>query len=147
MSATLYERDFYAWTQQQTQLLKSGRFSDVDLAHLIEEVESMGIRERRELLSRMRMIVLHLLKWQFQPQLRSSGWRGTLVGQRVELDDLLNQSPSLRSLCSDALEHAYPHAQVEAAAETGLPLSTFAESCPYTLDDVLRLDYFPNDDA
>lgn len=147
MSATLYDHDFYAWTQQQIQLLKSGRLDNVDLEHLIEEVESMGASERRELFSRMRVIVLHLLKWQFQPELRSSGWRGTLVEQRAELDDLLNQSPSLRSLCLDALEHAYPRARIEAAVETGLPLSTFPESCLYTLDDVLRLDYFPTDEA
>ncbi len=143
MSMILHNQDFYAWTQQQLALLKQGNFSQLDLANLIDEVESMGASERRELYSRFLVLVHHLLKWQFQPEERSNSWRSTIVEQRDQLEILLGQSPSLRRLCEEALIDTYPRSLRKAVAETGLPTSTFPKDCPYTVQQVLAFDFFP----
>ena len=143
MSANLHDQDFYAWTQQQLGLMRSGELSKVDLANLMDEVESMGASERRELYSRFLVLVHHLFKWQFQPEQRSNSWKSTLVEQRDQLEILLSQSPSLQRFCSDALEDAYPRSRRKASAETGLPLQAFPDTCPYTVQQVLSLDFYP----
>jgi len=143
MSVILHNQDFYAWTQQQLALLKQGNFSQVDVANLIDEVESMGASERRELYSRFLVLVHHLLKWQFQPEERSNSRRSTIVEQRDELEILLGQSPSLRRLCEEALSDTYPRSRRKAVAETGLSSSTFPKDCPYTVPEVLAIDFFP----
>ena len=143
MSANLHDHDFYAWTQQQLGLLRLGELSKVDLANLIDEVESMGASERRELYSRFLVVVHHLLKWEFQPEERSNSWKSTIVEQRDQLEILLGQSPSLRRFCSDALADAYPRSRRKASAETGLPLQVFPDVCPYTVQHVLSLDFYP----
>jgi hypothetical protein len=143
MSANLHDHDFYAWTQQQLGLMRLGELSKVDLANLIDEVESMGASERRELYSRFFVLVHHLLKWEFQPEERSNSWKSTIVEQRDQLEILLGQSPSLRRFCSDALADAYPRSRRKASAETGLPLQAFPDGCPYTVQQVLSLDFYP----
>lgn len=140
----LYEHDFHAWTQAQAALLKAGRLNEIDLDNLIEEIESMGASQRRELYSRLRVLVLHLLKWKYQPQARSSGWRGTIRTQRYEISLLLEQSPSLKNLVLDALTRAYPNARVVAADESGLPLSVFPETCPFTPEQISDEGYWPD---
>jgi hypothetical protein len=94
----LYERDFYAWTQQQAQLLRERAWEKLDLPHLIEEMESLGRQQRQELRNRLGVLVGHLLKWEYQPQARSVSWLLTLQVQRQEVLDLLEESPSLRPL-------------------------------------------------
>lgn len=141
---TPYERDFHAWLQDQAALLKVGRLAELDIEHLIEEIESMGASERRELINRLRVLLLHLLKWQLQPVGRSSGWRGTVNEQRAQLETLLDQSPSLRRMVPDILAGTYAKARIQAAEETGLALGTFPEDCPYSVDQVLSLGYWPN---
>lgn len=90
---SLYEQDFYAWLQQQAALLQAGRLTELDINHLIEEIDSMGISERRELYSRMKVLLQHLLKWEYQPELRSNSWANTLDEQRSSLELLLRHSP------------------------------------------------------
>lgn len=141
---TLYERDFYAWLQNQAALLKSGRLVELDIEHLTEEIESMGASERRELINRLRVLLIHLLKWQYQPDGRSSGWRGTIIEQRAQLETLLDQSPSLRRMVPDMLVYAYLKARLQAAEETGLALATFPEDCPYSVDQALSMGYWPD---
>ena len=143
MSQQLYDKDFHAWTQEQVALLKAGRLSEIDVEHLAEEVESMGISERRELESRLKVLLQHLLKWQFKPAAQSSGWTGTIDEQRYPLDILLRQSPSLKPLVDEAMEFAYPPARRAAGRETHLPVDIFPESCPYTTDQVLDPDFWP----
>ena len=143
-AASLYERDFYAWTEQQATLLKARYLSGIDIDNLAEEIESMGASQRRELHSRLRVLVAHLLKWRHQTQARSSGWRGTIRTQRYEIDLLLQQSPSLRSRVPDALARSYPPARVLAADETGLRETMFSETCPFTLEQILDHDYWPD---
>ncbi len=141
---SLYERDFHAWSEQQATLLRAGRFADIDLDHLVEEIESMGSRERSELKNRMRVLLLHLLKYRYQPTARSSGWIGTINEQRNRLDLLLEDSPSLRRLLPEALAYSYPRALEAAQTETGLPPASFPETCPFTLEQVLDDGYWPD---
>jgi hypothetical protein len=142
--STPYDHDFYAWLQDQATLLKAGRLAELDIDHLIEEIESMGASERRELINRLRILLVHLLKWQFQPDARSSGWRGTIIEQRRQLETLLGQSPSLRHLVPEAMADAYPKARDDAADETGLAPATFPDICPYSIDQTLTVDYWPD---
>ena len=141
MSQTLYELDFYTWTQQQAAFLRSGQWQDLDTNNLAEELEDMGRSEKRELQSRLEVLLMHLLKWEFQPNLRSRSWRLTLKEQRLRLHRHLQENPSLRSQCGQYLEQVYPLAVVRAEQETGL--ETFPEHCPYTLEQILNLEFLP----
>jgi len=133
----LHDQDFYAWTQAQAALLKAGCWLEVDWANLVEEVESMGASERRELYNRLRVLLMHLLKWQYQAGARSSGWKGTINEQRAQLELLLADSPSLRRQLDDAMTYTYPKAREMASDETGLPLAVFPVECLYQREQVL----------
>lgn len=138
-----YEQDFYAWTQQQAQRLRAGQLIDVDFEHLAEEIETLGASERRELESRLKVLLQHLLKWHYQPDQRSSSWSGTIDEQRDQLDSLLRQSPSLRRLVGEYLAFAYPKARRAAVRETGLNHALFPDVCPYAENDILDEDFWP----
>ena len=138
-----YEEDLYAWTQEQAALLRARQTDALDWDHLAEEVEWMVGRDRRELKNRLRIILLHLLKWQGQPARRGASWRKTLRTQRRHIKDLLQESPSLRRLVLDLMHEAYADAVKDAVDETGLPAEHFPGSCPYAPDDVLDEDHLP----
>ena len=146
-NASLYDRDFFAWTQEQAAALRrverhlGGR--GVDVERLAEEIEDMGRRERRELESRLLLIIIHLLKWQFQPSHRGESWMGTLNEQRARIEKLLRDSPSLRPGAAAVLEEEYARARRNAATETGQPIETFPGRCPYTLDQVVDDEFLP----
>lgn len=140
---SFYEQDFYQWTRQQAELLRSGRLAEIDIEHLAEEIESMGISDRRELESRMKVLLQHLLKWQIQPDQRSNSWLGSIDEQRDQLEILLRQSPSLRRFFQEAIEHSYPKARRAAALETGLPIEGFPDRCPYSVEQCLNVDFLP----
>jgi hypothetical protein len=137
----LYDRDFYAWTQQQAHWLRTGNWSQLDRDQLAEEIEDMGRSEKRELESRLEVLLMHLLKWQFQTNLRSRSWQLTLKEQRLRIERLLTENPSLKPILPTALEKAYPLATIAAERETGL--SDFPKTCPYGLADVLALEFLP----
>jgi hypothetical protein len=141
-----YEDDLFAWTQEQAALLRAHAVESLDWENLAEEIESMGRRDRRELKSRLRAILLHLLKWQAQPDLRGASWRKTLLTQRLEIPDLLQQSSSLRREVPDLLRDAYADAVKEAVDETGLRSGVFPDTCPYAPEDVLDEDHLPATD-
>jgi Domain of unknown function DUF29 len=145
-SRVRYEDDLFAWTQEQAALLRAHAVDGIDWENLAEEIESMGRRDRRELKSRLRVNLLHLLKWQAQPKLRRGSWRKTLLTQRVELRDLLQQSPSLRREVPDLMRDAYFDAVKEAVGETGLRADIFPSVCPYAPGDVLDEDHLPTTD-
>ena len=147
MSANVYETDFHAWTQQQAQLLKAGKLAEANLDHLIEELESMGASERRELQNRLKILMARLLRWEYQPEYRSRSWSATLKERRLSLPDLLEENPSLKSLLQTRLKKAYPLSVLLAVKETNLDESTFPESCPYSLDEIFRLDFHPGESA
>jgi hypothetical protein len=140
-----YDTDFYAWTQQQAQALAAGDLDGMDLVNLAEEIESLGKRDWRELSSRLEILVMHLLKWQYQPEMRESGnsWRRTIRTQRRDIGKLLEQSPSLRRQVAPLIEADYPGVREDASDETRLPLSTFPEACPWTEAQVLDMDFWP----
>jgi hypothetical protein len=140
-TAVAHETDFYAWTQRQANLLRDEEFEELDLPNLIEELEAMARRERRELISRLIVLLSHLLKWQVQGDLRSRSWRNTIRTQRLEITLLLADSPSLRTLLEELVASAYPHARDTAIKETGLLRPPFPESCPYTPEQILDDDF------
>jgi hypothetical protein len=139
-----YEDDLHAWSLEQAALLRARRTEGLDWDHLAEELEAMAGSDQRELESRLCLILLHLLKWQIQPELRGASWRKTLRTQRREIRKLLNQSPSLRRQVPGLVLEAYPDAVKDAVDETGLPIGRFPQDCPYAADDVLAERYLPD---
>jgi len=132
-----YEQDFYQWTQEQAELLKAGALSQLDVENLIEEIESMGKSQKRALLSRMTVLLMHLLKWDYQPDRRSGSWKSTIITQRKEIKRLLKDNPGLKSIITEMLNETYLDAAEIASAETELPESTFPETCPYTVEHLM----------
>jgi hypothetical protein len=145
----LYTQDFYAWTQAQASLLETQRFDALDLAHLIEEITSLGASERRAMGSHLQQLLLHLLKWQYQPSGRQIGhsWRSNIHNARDEIDAILEDSPSLRREAPRLLARRYPAARLLAYDETCLPLATFPEACPWRTEEVLDVDFWPEADV
>lgn len=142
MSANLYSEDFYAWTQQQAALIKAGRWLEVDLEHLAEEIEDMGKSEKRALESRLEVLLMHLLKWHYQPAFRGKSWRLTIKEQRIRLLEHLNENPSLKAKLDGILPNAYRLAVIGAERETGL--EGFPEDCPYAIAQILSAEFFPD---
>ncbi len=139
---TDYNSDFYLWAQQQAQLLRQSAWSQLDLENLIEEIASMGKRERRALGSYLRNVIMHLLKWQYQPQRRSTSWQASINSGRDELEVLLTDSPSLHPQLIDLIAEEYRRARKQAALETALPLSTFPAQCPFSNEQIIS-DWWP----
>jgi hypothetical protein len=142
-NSTLYDEDFYAWSRQQAALLRAGKLGQADIEHIAEEIESMGKTEKRELISRLTILLLHLLKWRYQSAKRAPGWGASIRVQRNRLADHLGDNPSLRPLLSAALAAAYRDAILEAASETGLPESMFPADCPWTAEQTLDSEFWP----
>jgi len=142
-AGSLYDEDFAAWTAVTARLLRARRLAEIDLEHLAEEIEDMGKSQGRELHSRFRVLLVHLLKWQRQPQKRSRSWRSTIDTQRVELRDLLRQSPSLRRRLPASLPEVYRDAVRAAGIETGLAARSFPRECPFQLEHLLDQDFLP----
>jgi hypothetical protein len=140
---TTYDTDFYAWTQEQADLLRQGQLGKLDIEHLIEEIEDMGMSQRRALSSRLQVLISHLLKWHYQPDKRSPSWEAAIHIQRSEIVDLLADNPSLRPQLNAFIERAYPKARQAARGETRLPLETFPLVCPYAPEQLLDTDFFP----
>lgn len=142
-NTALYEQDFYQWSQEQAALLREGAWQDLDGTNLAEEVESLGKRDRRELGSRLQTLLMHLLKWRYEPAERSESWRGTIRTARREVAAVLADSPSLRRQVPAMLTTGYADARLDASEDTGLPLRTFPEVCPWTAEQVLDGDFWP----
>ncbi|WP_069471923.1 DUF29 domain-containing protein [Candidatus Marithrix sp. Canyon 246] len=139
----LYEKDFYGWLEHTINLLKQGRLSELNTEILLDELESMAKRDRRELLSRLVILLAHLLKWQYQPTHRSNSWRGSIVEQRYKIEKQLEDSPSLKNQLETLMIKAYPDAVKLAKAETGLATSQFATACEYTIKQILLDEFYP----
>lgn len=139
----LYDADFYLWLHHQAELLQARDFARLDLPNLIEEIEAMGHRQRDALEHRMEVLLVHLLKFQIQPDHITGSWIGTIVEQRKRIQRLLKKTPSLRSKLDDCVVDAYDIARELASFQTGLPLSRFPASVPCSLQQILDQDYFP----
>ncbi len=139
-----YEQDFFAWTREQAALLRSGDWARADVEHIAQEIESMGKTEKRELISRLAVLLLHLLKWRFQPALRGTSWRLTIEEQRLQVADHIDDNPSLKALRDEAVASAYRFARLGAERETGLARETFPEQCPWSFDEMMDENFWPN---
>ena len=143
-SLSLYENDFYAWTQQQSELIALKAWNRIDAANVVEELESLGRKERQELRNRLGILLGHLLKWQFQPEQRSNSWRGTIREQRKQINLLIQDSPSLKPYLKEALQDAYELGIALAIKETQLAEDIFLPDCPYLLSDILATGFWPS---
>ena len=139
---TLYDRDFYAWSREQAELLRAGELDRADLEHIAEEIESMGKTEKRELASQLAALMLHLLKWRFQPFMRSATSEVSIKVQRNGLVDHLEDNPSLKPLIGSAIDKAYRHAVLRSMLETGLPESVFPKICPWSFDEMMDPEFW-----
>ena len=131
-----YDGDFYTWSQEQGRLVREGRWNEVDRENVAEEIESLGREQFSKLTSALRVLMMHMLKWDHQPERRSRRWALTIDTQRAELDDILRDNPGLKPRIAEAMTRAYRRARVEAMNETGLKKSIFPDACPYTFEDV-----------
>ncbi len=143
---TAYDTDFYLWTQQQAALLRHGEFNrvDLDIENIAEEIESMGRREKHSIRSYLFNVMLHLLKWRYQPERRGTSWNLSIRNGRHQIDRLMEDSPSLRPQLETLISKEYPQARKMAEIETDLPLETFPEQCPFTVEQVLDAEYWPD---
>ena len=142
-NSVAYDEDFYAWTQEQARLLRSGDFSQIDIENVAEELESMGRSDKREIDSRLEILLMHLLKWQVQIRGRSPSWTATIREQRRRIQKLLRESPSLGSVVGPMVPEAYLEGREKAAEETGLAESVFPADCPYTPEQILSEEFLP----
>ena len=145
LTQNLYDTDFYAWTQEQAKLLRHQQWNQLDLPNLIEEIESLGKQQRAELRNRLKVLIGHLLKWQYQPERRSRSWLMTIRVQRRDTQELLEENPSLKPYLEEALQKIYESGRDLAVGETNLPLKTFPENCPYTLEEIFRDGFYPGE--
>ena len=147
MNTADYDQDFYAWITRNVQLLRAGSLSEIDADHIAEELESMGKRDLRQLRSRLQVLTMHLLKYQYQPERQSKSWLTTIDHQRDEIEALLLDSPSLRIAMDEALAPTYLKAVRDACRETGLPESVFPQTCPYGIAELLDSGFLPGHDG
>jgi hypothetical protein len=143
MTTAIYETDFYAWTQRQATLLRAEEFEAVDWNNLIEEIEALGRSETHKVESRLIILVMHLLKWEYQPERRSRSWQNTIAEQRDRLDRLFQKNPTLRVRLPAIMTFVYPYAVKKALRETGFLTSPFPVTCPYTIDQIVDETFFP----
>ncbi len=142
-TALCYDEDFFEWTQRQADALRAGKWHELDAENLAEEIESLGKRDRRELGSRLQLLVMHLLKWAYQPEERSRSWRSTISTQRDEMEKILADSPSLRRQVPGLLASEFRKARLKTLDETGLPESALPHDCPWTVDRILDETFWP----
>lgn len=138
-----YDKDFYAWALYSAKLLRQGKFEEIDVEHVAEEVESMGKRDKRALINRLAVLLAHLLKGQFQQERRGNSWKITIKEQRIKVFDLLTESPSLNHELMSNFKTAYVLATLRAARETGFAENVFPKKCPYSLEQCLDNKFLP----
>jgi hypothetical protein len=141
-----YERDFYSWCFEQARLVREGRWAGVDRENVAEEIESLGREQFAKLRSAIRVLLIHMLKWDYQSERRSRSWALSIKNQRIELDDVLDGNPGLRPRLGEAIQKAFHRARVEAALETGLAENVFPEQCPYSWEDITGREFVWRDD-
>ncbi len=142
-ASRLYEQDFYAWANEQAALLRAGKLGEADIEHIAEEVESLGKTEKRELVSRLIVLMVHLLKWRFQPRLRGRSWKLSVEEQRIAIDAHLSDNPSLKTVIAEAIALAYRQARIGAQRETDLDDAVFPAHCPWTFEEMIAEDFWP----
>jgi hypothetical protein len=140
----LYERDYYRWLENTAQILKEGNLQNLDIPNLIEEIEDMGRSEKRAVKSNLIIVLMHLLKYQYQKEKRSNSWLFTIKEHRRRLREEFQTSPSLKKYSIEVLAECYQDARDLAATETGLSIDTFPVQSPFTPEQTLNPDYLPD---
>ncbi|MGK7884657.1 MAG: DUF29 domain-containing protein [Crocosphaera sp.] len=140
--SNLYETDYLQWIESNLEKLRQKNYQEVDWENLLEEIEDMGKRERRALESNLIVLLLHLLKWQYQPEKRTGSWERSILEHRRRIKKALKESPSLKPYLSTIIDESYSEAIKQAKAETQLPLETFPQQCPYPLISILDEQFF-----
>ena len=138
-----HDEDFYAWTQSTADLLRHKNYNQVDFQHIIEELESLGASERRELISRFAQLIFHLLKWEHQKHLRSRSWECSIKEQRLKLSFLFEQNPSLTAKAKEFMPKGYKQALSLIGKETPIDYNLLPATCPYTLEQLQDDEYYP----
>lgn len=138
-----YVTDLSLWAHETANLIREGRWQNIDLEHLVEELEDLGKSEKRGIASQLVRLLIHLLKWEYQPQRRSDSWLDSITDSRLQIELAIMDSPSLKNYPLLELDQAYQRARSNAAKQTHLPLSKFPETCPYALDKILDQDWLP----
>jgi len=131
-----YERDFYSWLMEQARHVRDGNFKALDRDNLAEEIESLGREQFNKLVSALRVLIVHMLKWDHQASSRSRSWVLSIEAQRLEIADVLADNPGLKPRIAEAVARAYRRARIDTGKETGLDEAEFPETCPYSFDDV-----------
>jgi hypothetical protein len=140
---TLYDIDYWQWIEKTVEQLRNRDYTNVDWQNLIEEIEDMGRSEKRSLESNLIVVLLHLLKWQYQSDRRSGSWEASIIEHRRRINKALKESLSLKPYFEEILAECYAEALKQAKAETGLPLETFPTNCPYELTEIRDDDFLP----
>lgn len=138
-----YENDFYGWTQEQANLLRKGRLKELDTQNLLEEIEAMGRSEKRELASRLEVLFVHLLKWQYQSERQGRSWILTIEEQRRKVERIILENPSLKNRLQDTIEQSYGDAIIQAEKETNIRRTIFPEACPWTFKQIMDTEFLP----
>jgi hypothetical protein len=139
-----YGGDFYDWTMKTSKLLREGRISEVNLEQIAEEIEDMGKSDKRALSSYLKLLMVHLLKWHYQPAYRSISWKLSVTNARDEIRDLLKESPSLNTKMEQLMADRYAAARKRASLETGLAPESFPDACPFSVEKLLDDEYWPD---
>ncbi|MGB5770595.1 MAG: DUF29 domain-containing protein [Crocosphaera sp.] len=140
---TLYETDFNLWLKEMANLLKNCQLEKLDIDNLIEEIEGMSRSEKDALESNLRVLLMHLIKWQCQVSKRSNSWLYTIREHRKIIQKAFKKSPSLKPYFNDILAESYQDARELAADETGLDINLFPDDCPFSKTDIISSDYLP----
>lgn len=140
-ASAAYDRDFYSWLMEQARHVRAGRWTALDRENLAEEIESLGREQFNKLESALRVLLMHILKWDHQPERRTRSWAISIKDQRIEFDQVLQDNPGLKSRLDEALARAYRRARLQAANETGLDEEMFPGACPYTWDDIILREF------
>ena len=143
MAVDLYDRDFFEWTLAQARLLRDVRPAEFDWKNLAEELESLGKSDKRSISSNLNVLLVHLLKWTYQPEKRKADWRGSIIEHRNRINELIVDSPSLRRHPSTVLAREYVSARLKAEGETGLPEGSIPERPAFTIEQILDPDFWP----
>ena len=133
----LYETDFYLWTQEQAKLLSQGAWTDLDIGNLVEEIESLGKQQKQELRNRLGILIGHLMKWEYQPELRSKSWKATIWEQREQVMDILQENPSLKPYLEEAIYKGFRQGISLVLRETPLDFDDLPKECPYAIAQIL----------
>jgi hypothetical protein len=138
-----HEKDVYGWAVHTAQLLRDKKMTEVDFDNIIEEMEALGRSEKHELINRLSLVISHLLKWQFQPTMRGHSWKYTIEEQREQAKIHWVDNPSLTSKLDEIIAKSYKVSVSKATRETGLDKKTFPVGCPYTFEQIMDDEFYP----